>query len=433
MENLRDIARVLRQRQFRLLWLANSFSWLGDSLVLVALALFITERTGSATDLGIVLSAHAFSLVGFLLLGGVWADRLPRQMVIVVTDVVRCLLHALLAALIFAGTIEIWQIAVIEVFYGAAEAFSRPASTGLLPQTVEESDVQQATAVTTMSRNVTEFAGPALASLLVLGAGAGWAFALDSATFVVSVFFLVQLKPRRRVHAAAADIAGDSAQSSVIESLREGSREVASRPWVWATLASFCSGLFFGLAPWFVLGPVIANERYGHVGVFGFVEAAIGAGTIVGSLVGIGWRPLHPMRSAMLMIMIWPVAAMLYAGGLTLAVVLPASVLAGVGISLFDVWWITALTERIPPDRLSRVTAYDWMVSGGLLPIGYLIAGPVAQHVGAVDVMLAGSALALVSFALGLVPRDTRSLRRLEGGVPAFAQEEPIESIAGRY
>lgn len=433
MDNLRDIARVLGKRQFRLLWLANSFSWLGDSLVLVALALFVTERTGSATDLGIVLAAHALSLVAFLLFGGVWADRLPRHKLMVVTDLVRCALHALLAALIFAGTIQIWQLALIEVFYGAAEAFSRPASNGLLPQTVDESDVHQATAVTTMSRNVTEFAGPALAALLVLGPGAGWAFAVDSATFVVSVFFLLQLRPRRRVEAAGARIAGDDAQAGVIEALREGTREVASRPWVWATLVSFCSGLFFGLAPWFVLGPVIAKEQYGHVAVFGFVEASIGLGTIVGSLVGIGWRPLHPMRMAMLMIMIWPVAAVLYADGLTLALVLPASVLAGAGISLFDVWWITALTERIPPDRLSRVTAYDWMVSGGMLPVGYLIAGPLGQHVGAVDVMIVGSALAFVSFAAGLLPRATRSLRRIEGGTPAFSGEEPIESIAGRY
>ncbi|HUA10715.1 MAG TPA: MFS transporter [Solirubrobacteraceae bacterium] len=433
MENLRDITRVLRQRQFRLLWLANTFSWVGDSLVLVALALFVTERTGSATDLGIVLAAHALSLVAFLLLGGVWADRLPRHRVMVVTDLVRCLLHALLAALIFAGTIEIWQLAVIEVFYGAAEAFSRPASNGLLPQTVDESDVQQATAVTTMARNVTEFAGPALASVLVLGAGAGWAFALDSATFVVSMFFLVQLSPRRRVQAAGAHIAGDSGGESTLESIREGLHEVRTRPWVWATLASFCAGLFFGLSPWFVLGATIAREQYGHIAVFGFAETAIGVGTIVGSLVGVGWRPLHPMRMAMLAIMIWPVAAILYASGITLAVVLPATVLAGAGISLFDVWWITALTERIPPDRLSRVTAYDWMVSGGMLPVGYLIAGPLGDRFGAVNVMVAGSALAFISFALGLLPAATRSLRRIDGGVPAFSGEEPFESIAGRY
>lgn len=433
MRNLRDIARLLRQPQFRLLWLANSFSWLGDNIVLVALALFVVERYGSATDLGLVLAAHALSLVSFLLIGGVWADRLPRHRVMVVTDLIRCSLHALLAALIFAGTLQIWQLVVIEVVYGAAEAFSQPASSGLLPQTVDEREVQPATAFNAMSRNVTEFAGPALATLLVLSAGAGWAFAFDAATFVVSALFLARLRPRRRERAAGAVLAGDASHVGVRESLREGTREVASRPWVWATLASFCGALFFGLAPWFVLGPVIAREHYGHVEVYGFVEAAIGVGTIIGSLVGVGWRPLHPMRLAMLAIMIWPLAAVLYATGVALAVVIPATVLAGVGISLFDVWWITALTERIPPDRLSRVTSYDWMVSGGLLPLGYLLAGPLGEHLGAAAVMVTGSLLALASFALGLVPRETRMLRRIEGGRPAFAGEQPLESIAGRY
>lgn len=434
MRNLSDIARVLRQREFRLLWLANSFSFLGDSLIIVTLALYLTEKTGSAIDLGLVLAVHAVTLVGFLLLGGVWADRLPRHRVLVVTDGVRFALHGLLAVLIFSGSLQIWELLVIEALFGVAEAFAQPAANGLVPQTVNESEVQQATAVSTMTRNVTEFVGPALASLLVLAAGAGWAFAVDSAAYLVSAVFLFQMRPRKRLVAAGAVAAGDENRDvGVLESLREGSREVASRPWVWATLASFCAGLFFGLAPWFVLGPQVAKGQYGHLFIYGVVEAAIGLGTIAGSLIGVAWRPRYPMRMAMLMIMIWPIAAILYGAGVTMVLVVPATVVAGLGISLFDVWWLTALTERIPPDRLSRVTAYDWMVSGGLLPIGYLVAGPLGQQIGSATVLIGGAALAFVAFAAGLIPRSTRMLRRLEDTPPAFGVEEPMESIAGRY
>jgi hypothetical protein len=80
--------------------------------------------------------------------------------------------------------------------------------------------------------------------------------------------------------------------------MREGFREVRSRAWVWATLAAFCVALFTGLAPWFVLGPVVAREQYGEIGVYGAVAAALGIGTIIGSLLGIGWRPRFPMRSS---------------------------------------------------------------------------------------------------------------------------------------
>jgi hypothetical protein len=93
---------------------------------------------------------------------------------------------------------------------------------------------------------------------------------------------------------------------------------------------------------------------------------------------------------------------------------LPAMLVAGAGFALFDVWWLTALAERIPPDKLSRVTSYDWMVSLGLVPLGFLLAGPLAEAYGAANVLIAGSLLALLAMLGGLAPRETRSLRRLE-------------------
>ena len=204
-----------------------------------------------------------------------------------------------------------------------------------------------------------------------------------------------------------------------------------SRTWVWATLASFCAALFFGLSPWYVLGPVVAKSQYGHVSVYGIVEAALGVGTIAGSLIGLGWRPRYPMRMAMLGILLWPVVSIMYATGMALAIVVPATALSGVGIALFDVWWLTALAERIPPDRLSRVTAYDWMISGGLMPLGYLLAGPIAAKGGAVDVLIIGSALAIVAFALGLLPRETRMLERLDTEEAAPVPEDTM--VVRRY
>lgn len=411
MTNLGEIRRVLAHRDFRLLWLAQSASVIGDNIVLVALALFVVQRTGSASDLGLVLAAKSLPLVAFLLIGGVWADRLPRHRVMIVTDLARFALHALLAVLIFAGSAPVWQVAVIEALFGAAEAFFRPAANGLLPQTVPEADIQPATAVTTMSNNLAEFTGPALATALVLGAGAGWAFALDAATFLVSAAFLAGIRPRRRAVAAASPERAEP-RASVWREIREGAREVRSRTWVWACLLSFCAALFFGLAPWYALGPVVARKRYGHLSVYGFVETAYGLGTVLGSLVGVNWRPRYPLRTAMLAMLLWPLAAVLYAAGLTLYVTIPLTVLGGVGLSLFDVWWLTALAERIPADRLSRVTAYDWMVSTGLLPLSYVLMGPLAQRLGAVNVLLFGSVLAGVAFALGLLPRETRMLER---------------------
>jgi MFS family permease len=422
--------RVLRHRDFRYLWLAQSASVVGDCIVIVALALFVIELTGDATDLGLVLAAASLPLVAFLLLGGVWADRLPRHRVMVVTDLVRFALHALLAALIFTGVVEIWQLIAIEALFGTAEAFFRPAANGLLPQTVPEEEIQQANALGSLSNNIGEFAGPALATALVLGVGAGWAFALDAATFLLSAALLARVRPRRRgvvVHEPAA-----GARVTVWTEMREGFREVRSRSWVWATLAAFCVALFTGLAPWFVLGPVVANAQYGDIGVYGYVSAVLGAGTIVGSLLGIAWRPRLPMRAAMLAIVLWPLAAVLYAAGATLVLVVPAMFVGGVGIALFDVWWLTALAERIPPEKLSRVSSYDWMVSLALLPLGYVLAGPLANALGAVEVLLGGSALAALALALGLLPRETRTLTRTDEPQAPSGGLEPLAGLAHR-
>src|SRR4051794_31117073 len=410
MLGMRDLWGVLRHRDFRLLWLAQSSSVIGDPIVTVALALFVIDLTGSPTDLGFVLAAGTLPLVGFLLIGGVWADRLPRHRVMIATDLARFALHALLAVLIISGEVRIWQVVVIEMLFGTAEAFFRPAATGLLPQTVPEAEIQEANAVTTTFSNIAEFAGPALGTALVLGVGAGTAFALDAASFLLSAAFVIRVRPRRRA------TPGPAAQrSSVWAEIREGFEEVRSRSWVWATLLAFCVAVFAAFAPWAVLGPSLAREHYGGIGVYGVVGAALGAGTIAGSLVGIRWRPRHPMRLAMLAILLWPAATILYAVGVALAVVIPSFVIAGTGIALFDVWWLTALAERIPPDRLSRVTSYDWMVSLGLVPFGYILAGPLADAVGAREVLLGGATLAFVALGLGLLPAQTRMLERIDG------------------
>ena len=226
MSNLADQLRVLRHRDFRYLWFAQSASVIGDCIVIVALALFVIELTGDATDLGLVFAAASLPLVAFLLIGGVWADRLPRHRVMVATDLVRFSLHALLAALIFAGVVRIWELIAIEALFGTAEAFFRPAANGLLPQTVPEQEIQQANGLSSLSNNIGEFAGPALATALVLGLGAGWAFALDAATFLLSAALLMRVRPRRR-DAGRSPSPRRPRRGSVWAELREGFRRGA--------------------------------------------------------------------------------------------------------------------------------------------------------------------------------------------------------------
>jgi MFS family permease len=397
--------RVLGQRDFRNLFIGQAASTIGDGIVFVALALYVTD-IGSPTDVGIVLAAATLPLVGFLLIGGVWADRLPRHRVMIVADLVRFGLHAVLAALIFADAVEIWHIVVIEALFGTAEAFFRPAYTGLVPQTVPEDMIQEAKAAGSTVETVAEFAGPALATALVLGLGAGWAFALDAATFLVSAYFLTRVRPRER--------GAPAERQTLLAEMREGYAEVRSRAWIWVTVAAFAVALMLSFGPWTTLGPTISEDEYGSTGVFGLLSAAFGAGTMLGALLGFRWRPLHPMRVGFLWTLPWPAVTVAFALGAPLLVLVPLFAAAGVGLALFQIWWDTALAERVPPHTLSRVSSYDWMGSLALLPIGFLLAGPLADALGAALVLGVGSALATLVLAAGMAVRETWTLRRLE-------------------
>jgi MFS family permease len=410
-----DLRAVLRHRDFRLLWGARTASALGDRIVFIALALYVTD-IGSPSDVGLVLAAHALPLVLFILIGGVWADRLERHRVMVASDIVRALLHGLLAVLIFLGPAPIWAIMLIEAAFGTAEAFFNPAFTGLVPQTVPEDEFQQANAANTIVWNMAELIGPAIATVLVLGLGAGWAFTVDALTYVVSAALLARVRPRSRGEARE--------PSALLADLRVGWHEFRSRQWVWVVIVATSLALLLALAPYMTLGPTIAEDRYGSTGVYGALAVALGVGTLLGSVTALRLRPRHPIRFAMGWGALWPPVFVLFALGVPLVLLMPLFVLMGFGLSMFDVSWDTALAERIPPHTLSRVSSFDYMGSLSLLPIGYVLAGPLGEAVGPVEVLVAGGLLATVVQLIALVTPEVWRLQnspRPASGVEASA------------
>ena len=409
--------RILRHRDFRYLFLGQAASAVGDQVVIVALALFITRQTGSPTDLGLVLAAQALPMVSLMLFGGVWADRLPRHRIMIVADVSRAALHFTLAALIFTGAVRIWQLIVIEALFGAARAFFQPAYTGLIPQTVPESMIQEAMALTESAANLAIMIGPALSTALVLGVGAGEAFVFDAATFVISALLLLKVRPRSR------GVQGPAAP--ILHELRAGWREVASRAWVWVTIAVFTGAVLALYSQWYALAPVIARDHYGGTGVFGVLESLAGAGAVLGALLAIRWRPARPLRTGLVLALAWPVMGASLALHAPLAVVAAGALGTGFGFSLLMIWWNTALAQYIPPQALSRVSSYDWVGSLALMPLGFALAGPLASAFGASLVLGIGSAVAFVLLLVALVPRSTRALG---GSAEQFARDVGVEA-----
>jgi MFS family permease len=419
--------RVLRTDNFRYLFFGQALSNLGDFVVIVALALYVTQTTGSATDVGLVFFGGSAPLVALILFGGVWADRLPRHRIMIAADVVRGAAHALLATLIFIGAAPVWAIAAIEVVFGSARAFFQPAYAGLMPQTVPEELVQDAKALSETVANAAFMLGPLIGTALVLGIGAGYAFAFDAISFAVSALLLARVRPRAR---------GPEPEpsSSVIADLAVGWREVRSRAWVWATIVAFTGLMFAVFAQWYSLAPLISRSVYGSAGLFGLFESAIGVGAVVGAIAGVRWRPRRPLWTGLTLALVWPCMTLSLALGLPAVVVAVCAFGTGFAFSLLTIWWEVALATHIPPSALSRVSAYDWMGSAALMPFGYLAAGALASAFGARAVLGVGSVVGIVLLMLARAPRSTRELGVAVAppaeAPPARRELQPSSSLA---
>jgi MFS family permease len=412
---------VLRHRDFRLLFWGQSASNFGSNAVVVAMAIYVTRRTGSPTDLGLILAAQTVPFVLLLLFGGVWADRLPRHRVMIASDVVRAGVHGLLAVLILTDTAQVWEIAAIEAVFGAAWAFFQPAETGLMPQTVPEDEIQSARALMEGSWNLSMVLGPAVATALVLAVGAGEAFAADALSFVISALTLLPMRPRPR----GAD--REQSGTTVFHELRGGFREVSSRPWVWVTISGFSVTLMCSYASWMALGPAVTRDVYGQVGLYGVFVALYGVGCVAGSLLATVWRSARPLRDTLLLAAIWPAMSIVLALGIPRGIAGAWMVAAGIQNGLFMVTWETALARHIPPSVLSRVSSYDWMGSLALLPIGFVVAGPLASAFGARTVLGVGGAMGALATLTTLLPRSTREL---SAHAPGAAAPGPVSGPA---
>jgi MFS family permease len=404
---LSDTFGVLRERQFRLLWIGQATSVIGDGLLPVALAFAVLDGLdGSATALGAVLAAHFLPLVLFVLAGGVWADRLPRQLVMLTSDVIRGTTQAILAVLFLTGNAELWHMIVLMAVYGTAEAFFQPAATGLVPETVSKARLQQANAMLGLTRSGAFVAAPAIAGIVIGIANPGVVFAVDAVTFAVSALSLALLSIPRRVR--------EKARESFVAELAGGWRELVARRWLWVIIVWATSILFMVVAPFMTLGPLVAKESLGGAPTWGLIAAAYGLGMVAGGITALRFKPARPMfvcSVAFLMAAPGPALLALRAPAIAIAI---AQALAGVSIGFFVAVWQTTMQQHVPPDALSRVSAWDWLGSFALLPLGLVLAGPVADQIGVSTTFWISAGWCAASTAVVAALPSIRNLRRIE-------------------
>jgi MFS family permease len=394
----------LAQREFRLMFLGRVSSFAGSTFAFVALPFAVLELTGSATDVGLVVACRSLPQVLFLLVGGIWADRLPRHAVMVGSNLVSGLAQGLSAALLLTGTAEVWHLAALQALGGTATAFFFPASTGLVPQTVSATQLQEANALLRLALNLAQISGAAAAGFLVAGIGPGWAIAVDAASFVVGAVFLARMNLPREQRLES---------SNFLRELALGWREFRSRTWLWVIVVAFAFLNAAEVGGVNVLGPVVAKRSLGGAASWGLIVTAESIGLIVAGFLMLRWRPSRILLVGTLGTLGGAPVFALLAVHAPVVVIAAAALVAGLGMETFGVLWDTAMQQEIPQDRLSRVSSYDALGSFVFIPVGAAVAGPLAATLGVRATLWSGAVLVLLCALSMLFVGDVRSLRRV--------------------
>ena len=382
----------MQEREFRLLFT-------GQLISLLALA-FAVLSIGNATDLGIVFAAKSVPLVTFLLVGGVFADRLPRRAVMLFVDVVRMGTQGGTAALVLTHSAHVWELAALQAVAGTATAFFNPASTGLTPLTVSEERLQQANALRGISMSSAGLVGLTAGGAVVALAGSGWALAVDAASYAASAWFLAQL--RLPAHIALEP-------QSFLADLLEGWREFVARTWVWLIVAAAAVGNMF-TSIFAVLGAVVAKEDLGGALAWTVILAGLSLGQLAGGFVSLRVHVRRPLWFGSALTAFLAVPTGLLALRAPAVVIALGALLAGMGNMVFNSLWETALQRHVAPAALSRVSAYDWFGSLAFQPLGLAIAGPCAVAFGTGRTLWFAAAGSLVVAAILVATPSVRAL-----------------------
>jgi MFS family permease len=407
---------ALQEREFRLFFTGQTVSLLGDGVTPFALAWAVLDLTGSARDLGFVMAANAAPLVVFLLVGGVFADRLPRRGVMLTADVARMAVQAATAALLLSHAAHIWELIVLQAVAGTGTAFFSPASTGLTPMTVSPGRLQEANALRAISTASMQFAGPALAGILIVAAGPGYALAIDAASFGVSALYLM------RLHLPSHS---DLPPQSFARDLLDGWREFTARTWVWSCVVTFFLANMMS-SVWLVLAAAWVKNGHGGAGAWTVILVVSAIGALAAGATALRLKPRRPLLLGTIAVV--PNAAPMIVLALKLpwqALVVTALV-TGFGNMLFNTLWETTLQQHIPSASMSRVSAYDWFGSRLGAPLGLALAGVVAAGIGMSRTLWIAAAVNLAGVAAKLALPSVRRLQRLDEPQLELSPQQPV-------
>ncbi|MDR0436011.1 MAG: MFS transporter [Propionibacteriaceae bacterium] len=394
---------LLRHRPFTVLLAARTLNMLGFAFEPVALAFGILHLTDNDKSfLSAVLVAQTLPEVLLTLFGGVVADRLPRVWVLRVGQSINFASWVSIGVMMLLDVRSLWAYCTLAVLGGIASAVIYPALTGIIPEVTPAHLLQQGNSWLAMGMSVAKLFGLIAAGTVVAFLGGGVAMVIAGSIYVCGVGLSLMLP-------SLPSQAGTS--ESMVKQLAEGWGEFRSRQWLWVTVLAFSIIVMMLQAAHGVLGPYLAETELGGPQAWAKVLAGEATGAIVGVLMSFLWKPRRPIFAGVALLLFWAFPTTLLGLSAPLHWAVIAMFFAGFGYQIYGVQWATTMQTQVPPDKLSRVAAYDAFGSICLGPIGLIIATPVSDAIGIHNAMIACGAVLFTATALALCAPGVRAVR----------------------
>jgi len=407
--SFRKTFSALKHRNFRLYFAGQLISFTGTWMTTTAQGWLVYQLTGSKALLGIVAAASSAPLLFFATWGGWVADRYPKRSVVVVTQICFMILSLAMAALVWTNLVQPWHIIVLAVLGGITMAFDMPARQSFVIEMTSREDLMNAISLNSSAFNCARIIGPSIAGLLMAHVGIATCFLLDGLSFipVIAGLLLMRLPKHRHVET----------ESSALGQALEGFRYVWEHPRVLTILSLFTVVGIFGWS-YSVLMPAFAHDVL-HLGAngYGMLMAGSGVGALAAALTVASAGHILPTRvMALGGVWIFSVSLALFAfnKNLYLGVVLLA--LVGFGVVLYFSTSNTVLQTIVPDEMRGRVMGIWTLIFGGMIPLGSLEAGVMADLLGTPATMAIG---ALICALAALVTLNI--IRRREAQLAAAA------------
>lgn len=358
---------------YRNLWTSNLFVTIGASAFPIALAVTVLDAGGTTTTLGLILASRVLSSVILAPIGGVWADRLPRKLVMIGADLYRA---ALMIGLVFISTPQVppWALASLVFAMGAGEAFGFPASGAILPSILPSDKLPAGNVLRSLGVRIAQVVGPGIGGFSVAVIGGRMTFAVTAAFFIIGTVLLFRIdeKPRTVV----------DVQPTFLTDLREGLKTVWDTPWVAACIAMSTLQLMVVLASENVLLPVITRREFHTNTVFAVAAAMFSIGGSISALIAMRYKAKHPGLIAVVIWGFFAFAPLVLAFPESKTFVIIGYLIAGISIGPWEAYWSSAIQREIPQELQGRVFSVDYMGSVGLMPLGMALVGPVTHVFG---------------------------------------------------